>query len=222
MSTRYRSSPWGTSQAVWIDGLFYDPSLGRPSFRMAYVRWGKRVVDVVLASTALLLLSPVLAVIALVVWAVDGSPVIFRQQRVGRHGRPFVIYKFRTMPQHVGDVPKVRARNFPLTRAGAVLRRFCMDELPQLVNIVRGDMSFVGPRPVIADETELLRHRLENGALDIMPGLTGLAQIRGVEGMRSGTKARYDGAYTRSYGFWLDASLVIQTVAHLRHPPPVH
>jgi lipopolysaccharide/colanic/teichoic acid biosynthesis glycosyltransferase len=137
----------------------------------------KRCVDVALAFLALLLLSPVLTAVALAVWLDSGSPIFFRQERVGLRFRRFRIVKFRTMRVHTGGLPVTAACDERVTRAGRLLRLTKLDELPQFWNVLRGDMSLVGPRPEVPEFVELFRERYRT-ILTVRPGVTDLASIR--------------------------------------------
>ena len=183
---------------------------------------GKRVLDIAAAATTLLLLSPLLAVIAIAIYRDDKGRVIFRQRRIGRDGQPFWLLKFRSMPEQTGDIPSHAAGAIRPTRVGTWIRRTNLDELPQLVNILRGEMSLVGPRPGLPSQEELLRLRQENGALTCLPGLTGLAQVNAYTGMPVPEKAQWDAAYARRITFAGDVGIVLRTVGYLCSPPPVY
>ncbi|MBI3790817.1 MAG: sugar transferase [Gemmatimonadetes bacterium] len=188
----------------------------------AYRDGGKRVLDVAIALASLVVLSPVLAVVALLIKREDGGRVIFRQRRIGRGQRPFELLKFRSMRENVGDVPSTQAGGLPVTRIGSVIRRTNLDELPQLVNILRGDMSVVGPRPALASQTELIALRASNGAFDVRPGLTGLAQVSAYDGMPATEKARCDATYAQAITLLGDLTIIWRTFGYLRRPPPVY
>lgn len=180
----------------------------------------KRLFDVALAAAALLVLSPVLVLIALAIRISDPGPIIFRQQRVGAHGRSFKFYKFRSMPVDTRDVPSDQIGDLRLSWIGRVIRRTNLDELPQLWNVLKGDMSIVGPRPPLAAQTELVARRLENGALACRPGLTGLAQVKSFDGMSVAEKAAFDGDYAARVSFIRDAGIIVRTFGYLLKPPP--
>ncbi len=179
-----------------------------------YKIW-KRGVDIVLSAALLLLFTPLFLVIIAVTIPDTGISVFFRQLRMGRDGQPFFIYKFRTMlPQAPANVPSALLgdnRRY-ITRRGHFLRKTSLDELPQLWNILKGDMSFIGPRPVILNETNLLQLREENGAGQVRPGLTGLAQVCGRDQLSDGEKAAYDGIYARRMGWYLDVHIFFATI----------
>jgi lipopolysaccharide/colanic/teichoic acid biosynthesis glycosyltransferase len=175
----------------------------------------KRAIDVGAALPALVALSPVLLVAALLVRRSSPGPVLFRQARLGYRGRVFTLYKLRTMT----DRPRVahaeiRAGNPEVTPAGAVLRRFKIDELPQLLNVVRGDMSLVGPRPALpaqlAEYTPLALRRLE-----VRPGLTGLAQVNGNIALSWPERWAYDARYVDELSLALDLRILLRTLGVL-------
>lgn len=174
----------------------------------------KRAADVVVSLVLLLVFSPALFVIAwLVRWDSPGGS-LFKQQRIGRQGKPFRIYKFRTM--YVNAPPNAaaaeRETTMPyVTPLGRILRRSSLDELPQLFNVLKGDMSIVGPRPVVSAERELLRLRRQNGVLHVRPGITGLAQVRGREDLTPAERAHYDTQYVRQMSLWLDVRILMMT-----------
>ena len=139
-----------------------------------------RILDIVLSAAGLLITTPLLALLSLVGWRDTGSP-LFRQERVGRHQRPFVLFKFRTMRPETPQVATHLVTAAAVTPFGGFLRRTKLDELPQLWNVLRGEMSLVGPRPCLFNQTELIQAREERGIFDVRPGITGLAQVNGVD-----------------------------------------
>lgn len=187
-----------------------------------YLLFGKRLLDICLATCALVLLSPLLILTALSIKVFDSGPVIFKQRRIGRGGATFVFYKFRSMPVNTGDLPSDRLGSVKLGPIGKFIRRTNIDELPQLVNILKGDMSIVGPRPPIPGQIELIEARRKNGALNCRPGLTGLAQINSFDGMTAVEKAAFDGKYVSSLSLVGDMKIMVGTAAYLLKPPPVY
>ncbi len=143
-------------------------------------KWVFRLLDVALAGVGLLMLWPVLLVLCLLGWVDTRSP-LFRQERVGRHQRPFVLVKFRTMRVGTESVASHLASSTAITPLGAFLRRTKLDELPQLWNVLSGDMSLVGPRPGLFNQTELTAVRAALGVFVARPGITGLAQVNGID-----------------------------------------
>jgi O-antigen biosynthesis protein WbqP len=140
----------------------------------------QRLLDLLLASIGLLLTSPLLLLVCALGWFDTGSP-IFRQTRVGRHQRPFTLIKFRTMRLATASVPTHLAKAADVTSWGSLLRRTKLDELPQLWNVIKGDMSLVGPRPCLFDQHFLRQQREQRGVFEVRPGITGLAQVRGID-----------------------------------------
>lgn len=170
----------------------------------------KRCLDVVGAALALVLLSPVLALVAVLVAAKLGRPVLFRQLRPGLHGKTFTILKFRTMlePDHAAGLVSDGDR---LTPFGSFLRSTSLDELPSLWNILRGDMSFVGPRPTLCRYLELYTPE-ESRRHEVLPGLTGLAQVRGRNALPWPERLRSDVEYVDTVTLGLDLRILLRTV----------
>ncbi|MGQ9862810.1 MAG: sugar transferase [Thiobacillaceae bacterium] len=139
-----------------------------------------RVFDVLLSLAGLILLAPVFALLYLAGLFDTGKP-LFRQPRVGRHQKPFVLVKFRTMRPDTASVATHLADAAAVTRWGRILRRSKLDELPQLWNVLKGDMSLVGPRPCLINQRELIEERARRGVFEVRPGITGLAQINGID-----------------------------------------
>lgn len=179
--------------------------------RGIYERYVKRAFDVVFACFALFFLLPLLLITALLVRLKLGSPVIFRQPRGGLDCGEFMILKFRTMTDRRDREGKLLPDSERLTRFGRFLRRTSIDELPQLINILRGEMSFVGPRPQLA---EFLPHYTdeENLRHTVRPGLTGLAQVRGRNALPWKKRFELDAEYAARVSFFLDLKIVILTL----------
>ncbi len=167
----------------------------------------KRVIDFILALLGIIILSPVFLLLVLAVKADSPGPAFFRQKRVGVRKREFQIIKFRTMrtdtpeniPTHLLKDPQQY-----ITKVGKFLRRTSLDELPQLFNILKGDMSLVGPRPALWNQHDLIAEREKYGANDVRPGLTGWAQINGRDELEIPVKARLDGEYVKKMGPVMD------------------
>jgi len=167
---------------------------------------------VIASVTALLLLSPLLGVVTLVVFFDDGAPVLLKQQRVGLGNELFWIYKFRTMHRETTcDAQRAMAKKAKFTRTGRVLRALSLDELPQLWNILRGDMSFVGPRPLIPEEDEIRRLRAAAGVYTVLPGLTGWAQVNGRANVTDKEKVALDAQYLSRQSLWMDIKILVKT-----------
>jgi O-antigen biosynthesis protein WbqP len=187
-----------------------------------YDRLVKRVLDAVAAAIALVALAPLLLLVAVAIRLEDGGPAIFRQQRVGRGGARFTIYKFRSMPVATPNLPSAAATRLAVTRVGGFIRRTNVDELPQLCNILLGDMSFIGPRPALPTQTSLLELRRTHGVLAARPGLTGLAQVNAYDGMPESEKVRWESQYLASVTLLGDLRIIARTIVYLLKPPPVY
>ncbi|MBQ9444694.1 MAG: sugar transferase [Lachnospiraceae bacterium] len=178
---------------------------------MFYRRFVKRFFDIVLSIAAITLLSPVLIVLAILVRAKLGSPVIFRQQRPGYHGEIFGLMKFRTMTDERDENGELLPDEVRLTPFGKKLRSTSLDELPEFFNILKGEMSFVGPRPLLVQYLPLYNEEQAHRH-DVLPGLTGWAQVNGRNAISWEKKFEYDVWYTRNISFLLDAKIVLMTV----------
>jgi O-antigen biosynthesis protein WbqP len=177
----------------------------------------KRLFDAGLAAIGLVVLSPVLLLTAGLIRVDSPGPAIFRQRRIGRGSREFTIYKFRTM--HLGT-PEVAPRLLTdshrrVTRVGRILRRTSLDELPQLVNILRGEMSIVGPRPALYNQDDLIRLRREAGVDRLRPGVTGLAQVRGRDELDVPEKVAFDIRYMETCSVATDFRIIGATFVAL-------
>ena len=172
-----------------------------------YRHFGKRLIDIVLSLAGLIVLLPVFLILSVWVKMDSNGPVFFRQRRIGIHKQEFDILKFRTMytdtPQNLPTHLLADPERY-ITRAGRFLRKTSLDELPQLINILRGDMSIVGPRPALFNQYDLIAERDRYGANDILPGLTGWAQINGRDELEIVRKAELDGYYTEHISFLMD------------------
>ena len=171
--------------------------------------------DIVLSFFGLLILLLPAMVVALIIFLGDGHNVIFSQYRVGRYGKRFKLYKFRTMrvdaPKYMSTEEIGKMEN-QVTKVGKVLRKLSLDEIPQLFNVLKGDMSLVGPRPLIADEYEIHAMRMRFGVYAIRPGITGMAQIHGRVLVTPAEKVRWDVKYVEEFGFWTDLKILLLTV----------
>ena len=174
----------------------------------------KRVFDLFCSLLLLIVLSPILAIIALVILIDDGPPVIFRQNRVGKDEKIFKIYKFRTMKNGTRNAAThdLVESDSAMTRSGKGLRRLSLDELPQLVNIVKGDMSFVGPRPLIPEEKEIRELRRARNVYSVRPGVTGWSQVNGRDLVDNETKAKMDQEYVQRRSLFFDLKILLKTV----------
>lgn len=185
----------------------------------------KRSLDLAAAIVGLAVSLPLLIILGLLIRGRSRGPALFAQKRVGRHGGTFTCYKLRTMRADVGDLPTHTVDDNVVTPLGRILRRTKLDELPQLWNVLRGDMSLVGPRPCLPCQTELIFERQARGVLGARPGITGLAQINGCDMSRPKRLARWDAAYTRKSSLKLDLYILLRTIWFLtprRRKRPSH
>lgn len=171
----------------------------------------KRTLDILLAAALLPFAVPVLALAALAVRLDSPGSAFFRQERVGRDRRPFRLVKIRTMATGTPNVASHEVGAAYVTRVGAFLRKTKIDELPQILSVLAGDMSFVGPRPCLSTQTELIAEREAHGVFAVLPGITGPAQVAGVDMSRPVELAQIDGRYVRERTFLGDVKLIVQT-----------
>ncbi len=173
----------------------------------------KRIFDLTVSIFALIFLSPLFLAVSLAILITDGSPVLFRQERVGKDNKIFVVYKFRTMRNGIGDIAtaELSDANEKITKTGKFLRLTSIDELPQLFNILNGTMSLVGPRPLIPAEKEIRELREKYGVYSVRPGITGYAQINGRDNIDDETKALLDKEYVEKQSFWFDLQIIFKT-----------
>ena len=170
-----------------------------------------RLFDIVLSLLGLVVGAPLLVAVALIGMFDTGSP-IFRQVRVGRHQQPFTLVKFRTMAQGTASVPTHLASSSSVTRFGSFLRRTKLDELPQLWNVLKGEMSLVGPRPGLFNQQELTKERAKRGVFAVRPGITGLAQVRGVDMSTPALLAEIDQKMISSLTLATYVKYIVQTL----------
>ncbi|NOU88997.1 sugar transferase [Paenibacillus sp. LMG 31460] len=175
----------------------------------------KRVIDFILALVGLIVISPVILILIVAIKVDSKGPVIFKQKRIGIHKKHFCILKFRTMqidtpkdkPTHLLENPEEY-----ITRVGKFLRKTSLDELPQIINILCGTMAFIGPRPALWNQYDLIAERDKYGANDIRPGLTGWAQINGRDELHIEVKAKLDGEYIQRMSFRMDVKCFFGTI----------
>lgn len=179
-----------------------------------YRKYWKRLIDFVLALCGLLVLWPVFLSIAIAIKIDDPGPVFFSQKRVGLHKRYFQLYKFRSMKVSTPDVPThlLAHPEQYISRVGGFLRKTSLDELPQLLNILKGDMAVIGPRPALWSQEDLIAERDQYGANDVRPGLTGWAQINGRDELTIEEKSAYDGEYVRRLSPAFDCKCFFGTI----------
>lgn len=187
-----------------------------------YSHFFKRFFDALISGLALIILFPLFILVGLIIYLQDRGPLIFKQRRVGRYGKEFVFYKFRSMPVNMGDFPSSEVHKIKITPFGKMIRRTSIDELPQLYNIFRGDMSIIGPRPPIPSQQNLIKLRRENGSLTCRPGLTGWAQVNSYDFMPDEVKANFDAEYARRISFLMDLNVFFKTFLYLTKKPPTY
>ena len=178
----------------------------------------KRIIDLFLSVIGLIILSPVFLILIIWIKLDSKGPVLFKQKRVGIHKTHFHILKFRTMKIDTPkDTPTHLLKNPEqyITRAGKFLRKTSLDELPHSINIIKGDMAIVGPRPALWNQYDLIEERDKYGANDIRPGLTGWAQVNGRDELEIPVKAALDGEYVKKMGFVMDVKCVFKTVIQI-------
>ncbi|MBR6901384.1 MAG: sugar transferase [Synergistaceae bacterium] len=179
-----------------------------------YRRFIKRFLDIVLSFIALVVFAVPMLIFALIIKLEDGSPVFFLQKRVGLHKKHFMIYKFRSMKNSTPHDTATHLLENPgsyMLKCGQWMRLYSIDELPQLINIFKGDMSIVGPRPALWNQFDLIEERDKYGANDVRPGLTGWAQIQGRDHLDVPEKAMKDGEYVKHLSFSFDLMCIMKT-----------
>ena len=183
-----------------------------------YRSTGKRIIDFILSGVGTLVLAPFMLLIAILIKLENKGPVLFRQKRVGLHKKTFSIMKFRTMRTDTPkDTPTHMLKNPDqyITRVGRFLRKTSLDELPQILNILKGDMAVIGPRPALWNQDDLVAERDKYGANDVLPGLTGWAQINGRDELEIPVKAKLDGEYVEKMSFLFDVKCFFGTIASI-------
>lgn len=175
----------------------------------------KRCLDLLIAVLGMIVLLIPFLILCVVIYVDDPGAVIFSQYRIGRKGKRFKLYKFRSMktdtPKYMATIELEQPQQY-VTRVGKLLRKLSLDEIPQLLNVIKGDMSLVGPRPLISDEYEMHAMRMRFGVYDVRPGITGLAQINGRDMIANEEKLRYDVQYLKEFGFLTDMKILLATV----------
>ncbi|MCF1585823.1 sugar transferase [Tetragenococcus koreensis] len=180
-----------------------------------YEKYIKRGIGFLLSLLGVIILFPILLVICLAIKIDSKGPIIFKQKRVGKNKKYFNIYKFRTMKSETPKEMPTHLLNNPdafITKVGKFLRKTSLDELPQLFNILKGDMAVIGPRPALWNQYDLIAERDKYGVNEAQPGLTGLAQISGRDELEIPVKAQIDGKYTRNISFVMDVKCFVGTI----------
>ncbi len=182
----------------------------------------KRLFDIMLAVTLIIILSPLFLLIGIIIFVQDFGTPIFKQNRVGRYGNEFRFYKFRSMPLKTPNVESHEKDKLKITPFGKFIRRTNLDELPQFFNVLKGDMSFIGPRPPILSQKKLVQLRKENGSLFLRPGLTGWAQVNSYDNMPEQEKAKFDGEYAEKISLKMDLLILLKTAVYFTKKPPTY
>ena len=175
----------------------------------------KRIIDFILSLIAIIILSPIFLVLAIWIKMDSPGPVFFKQKRIGKNRTFFQIYKFRTMRSDTPKDTPTHMLNDPasfITRSGHFLRKTSLDELPQLINILKGEMAIIGPRPALWNQDDLADERDKYGANDVLPGLSGWAQINGRDELPIPLKAKLDGEYVRNMSLLFDLRCFLGTI----------
>lgn len=175
----------------------------------------KRFFDFTVSLLLIIILSPLFVLIGLIVLIDDGAPIVFKQYRVAKDNKLFYIYKFRTMKNNTRNTATIdlTEAEFQITKSGRFLRKTSLDELPQLFNVLIGDMSFVGPRPLIPEEKEIRNIRKKYNVYSVRPGITGWAQVNGRDMLTDEEKALFDKEYVEKQSILFDIKIMIKTVA---------
>jgi sugar transferase EpsL len=177
----------------------------------------KRALDIIISAGALICLAPVFCVISLLIWRYLGKPVLFCQQRPGLYGKPFIIYKFRTMAFISNQKGEQLADEKRMTALGALLRKYSLDELPQLVNVLKGDLSLIGPRPLLMEYLPLYSKE-QAKRHNVRPGISGWAQVNGRNAVSWEEKFAYDVWYVENSSLLLDMKIILMTIKKLLKP----
>ena len=162
----------------------------------------------------MILLSPLFLIVSLLIYVDDGSPVLYRQKRIGINNTIFWIYKFRTMRKNIPEIPThlVKDPEKLYTNIGPFLRRLSFDEIPQLLNIIKGEMVFIGPRPALYNQADLIELRTQINVHTLIPGITGWAQVNGRDELSIAEKVKLDEFYLKNRSLFLDIKIVLQTL----------
>ena len=175
----------------------------------------KNVLDFILSLLALIVLFPFFCIFAIIIKLESKGPVFFKQKRIGKDKKNFYIYKFRTMRTDTPkDMPTHMLKNADsyITKSGKIFRKTSIDELPQIINILKGQMSIIGPRPALWNQDDLIEERDKYNANSIRPGLTGWAQVNGRDELEIPIKAKFDGEYVEKMSLWIDIKIFFKTI----------
>ena len=182
----------------------------------------KRLCDFLAVFILLILIFPILLIIAIFIKLHDGGPIIFKQKRIGKDGNEFLFLKFRSMPVNTPNVVSTNTGQLNITPIGKIIRRTNLDEIPQFINVLKGDMSLIGPRPCLPNQSSLIDLRIQSGAIKLRPGLTGWAQVNAFDYMPEVEKANLDGEYYQKFGALIDFKIILGTIKYFSKKPPVY
>jgi len=184
-----------------------------------YTNCGKRFFDIITSYFLIIFFSPIIILIYLLILISKENP-IFKQKRVGLDRKMFKIYKFRTLASNTSNIESKKIKNIKYIFLGKILRRTNLDELPQLFNIAKGDMSLIGPRPCLKNQRKLIQIRNKEKIFKLKPGLTGLAQVNSYDNMSDLIKVKYEKKYLTNISFIYDIIIIIKTFKYLLKQPP--
>lgn len=180
-------------------------------YKGLYGKYFKRPMDIILSLIGLIILSPILLIVGMLIRIKLGSPIIFKQKRPGLNEEIFIMYKFRTMTDEKDKDGKLLSNNIRLTKFGRILRSMSIDELPELINVLKGDMSLIGPRPLLVEYLPRY-NKYQARRHEVRPGITGLAQVNGRNAISWEDKFNYDVDYVENYNLIMDIKILMQTV----------
>ena len=187
---------------------------------MFYIKNLKPIFEILISIILLIILIPIFIIVSLGIFLDSGSPIIFRQKRIGMGNIEFYLYKFRTMPIDTKEIMSSKANDLKINKFGKLLRRLSIDELPQLINILKGEMSLIGPRPILVSMKEMSEKRKHLKINSLKPGITGLAQINGHDEMTEQEKIDYDLKYLQSVSIIFDLKILLFTILYIFKTPP--
>ncbi|MCL4125786.1 UNVERIFIED_CONTAM: hypothetical protein GTU68_036911 [Idotea baltica] len=182
----------------------------------------KRILDFISVLLFIVITLPFLIIIPLIVFLQDGHHPIFKQKRVGQFGNIFYFYKFRSMTVDTPDVASTDKSKLKVTPIGKFIRRTNLDEAPQIFNILKGDMTWIGPRPPIPSQKDLIELRKENKSINLKPGVTGWAQVNSYDNMPVEAKAKFDGEYFKKMSLIMDIKIFLKTFIYFFKKPPTY
>ena len=176
-----------------------------------------------MALILVVILAPIFILLGILIMIFDGRPIFFKQKRVGQYNNLFLLYKFRTMKNNIGDIPthKVKAPAIMVTKIGFILRKYSLDELPQIINIIKGQMGFIGHRPALYNQDYLIDLRTKTGVHTLIPGVTGWAQVNGRDNLPIPEKVKLDEYYLQNKSLWLNIKILFMTGVQVLYPKGV-